>query len=70
MIELSEEQRKAVLTGLPVRAVLQQEGTEAVVLAIEQYDRIRELLHDERDQAAWSQLGRKAARRWMDENPF
>ena len=28
------------------------------------------LLEDDREKAAWASLGRKAAKRWAEENPF
>lgn len=45
-------------------------GKEVVLLCGEDFARIQMLLEDDREKAAWAALGRKAAGRWGQENPF
>jgi hypothetical protein len=52
------------------RLAAPQIGGDVVVLAAEHFDRIRDLLEDEREKAAWAGLARRAADRWGRENPY
>jgi hypothetical protein len=70
MIELTEEQRLAVLNGQVVRVAAPEVGGEIVLLRADAYEEIRELLKDEQERKAWSQLSRKATERWAHENPY
>ena len=53
MIELTEKQCQAVRNGEPVRLSLPEVGSDVVLLQADQYERIRELLNDEKEKAAW-----------------
>jgi hypothetical protein len=70
MIELTEEQRQAILKGEPVRLSAPELGGDVVLLRGEQYESIRELLEDERQQQAFRQAGLRSALRWLKENPY
>ena len=52
MIELTEEQRQAVKNGEAVRLPSAEIGEDVVLLRATQYEKIRELLEDEREQRA------------------
>ena len=69
-IELTEDQRKEVLSGQPVRVAIPELGTDAVLLRAELYSQIRDLLEDEREQAAFRAFARKQAERLAHENPY
>ena len=70
MIQLTDEQSQALRNGKPVRLPLPDLGQEVVILRGEDFARIQMLLEDDREKAAWAALGRKAADRWAQENPF
>jgi hypothetical protein len=70
MIQLTEEQSQALRNGEPVRLPAPELGKEVVLLRGEDFARIQMLLQDDREKAAWAALGRKAADRWAQENPF
>ncbi len=70
MIQLTDEQNQALLKGEPVRLPLSDLGQEVVLLRGEDFARIQMLLQDDREKAAWAAVGRKAADRWAQENPF
>jgi len=70
MIELTEAQCLALRNGEPVRLSLPELGKEVVLLREEDFARIQMLLQDDREKTAWAALGRKAANRWAQENPF
>jgi hypothetical protein len=69
-IELTEEQRQAVTDGKTVRLTVPELGGDLVLLRAERYERIRDLLEDEQEKAAWAKLARKAANRWAEENTY
>ena len=70
MIELTEEQRQAVLKGEPVRVPVAEIGVDVVVLRAGAYDRIQELLEDRALHEAWLDLTDEARREWAKENPY
>ena len=70
MIQLTEEQNQALRNGEPVRLPWPDLGKEVVLLRGEDFARIQMLLEDDREKAAWAAVGRKAASRWAQENPF
>jgi hypothetical protein len=70
MIQLTEEQSQALRNGEPVRLPLCDLGQEVVLLRGQDFARIQMLLEDDREKAAWAALGRKAAGRWAQENPY
>jgi hypothetical protein len=67
-IDLTEEQRQAVLSGQPVRVPVPELGGEVVLLRSEEYDSIRELLEDERLKKAFRAAGLLSAERWLKDN--
>jgi hypothetical protein len=69
-IELTEEQRQAVMNGKTVLLTIPELGGDLVLLRADLYESIRDVLEDEREKAAWAKLSRKAADRWASENPF
>jgi len=69
-IELTEEQRQAVINGEAVRIAAPEVGGDVVLLRAEQFESIRELLEDERQQKAFREAGLRSALRWMKENPY
>jgi len=70
MIELTDAQRQAVLNGEAVRVRAPEIGENLVLLRAAQYDRLRELLEDERDQKAVLAYSVKQAARAAQENPY
>lgn len=69
-IELTEEQRQAVLNGEAVRLPAPEIGGDVVLLRAEEYESIRELLEDEKQQKAFREAGLRSAVRWMKDNPY
>lgn len=69
-IELTEEQRQAVIKGEVVRLPVPEIGQEVVLLRADAYEDIREILEDERQQKAFRQAGLRCARRWLKDNPY
>lgn len=69
-IELTEEQRRAVLNGEAVRVLAPELGEDLVLLQAAQYDRIRELLEDDREQNAILAYSMKQATHAAQENPY
>ena len=69
-IELTEDQRQAVMNGEAVRLPAPEIGGEVVLLRAEEYESIRELLEDERQQKAFRAAGLRSATRWLKENPY
>ena len=61
MIELTEQQRQAVRNGEAVRVNAPELGEEVVLLSATQYQNIRELLDDEREQEAVLRYSMKQA---------
>ncbi len=70
MIQLTQEQSQALRNGEAVRLPMPELGKEVVLLCGADFARIQMLLEDDREKAAWASLGRKAAKRWAEENPF
>jgi hypothetical protein len=50
MIELTEQQRQAVKNGEAIRVAASEIGEDVVLLRASQYERLRELLEDQREQ--------------------
>jgi hypothetical protein len=69
-IELTEEQRQAVMKGEAVRLSAPEVGGDVVLLRAEHYDSLQELLEDERQQKAFREAGLRSAMRWMKDNPY
>ena len=69
-IELTEEQRQAVMKGEPVRLTAPEIGGEVVLLRAEEFESIRELLEDERQQKAFREAGLRSAMCWMEDNSY
>lgn len=69
-IELTEEQRQAVRQGEAVRLPAPEIGGDVVLLRAEEYESIRELLEDEKQQKAFREAGLRSAVRWMKDNPY
>ncbi|MBL8797499.1 MAG: hypothetical protein JNM56_26600 [Planctomycetia bacterium] len=69
-IELTEAQRQAVRQGEAVRLSAPEVGGEVVLLRAEEYDSIRELLDDEKQQRAFREAGVRSAVRWLKDNPY
>lgn len=69
-IELTEEQRAAVIHGEVVRLAAPEIGQDVVVLRADTYDDIRAILEDERQQRAFRQTGLRCATRWLKDNPY
>jgi len=72
MIELTDEQASVLKPGYPVRVLVPELGGDVVVLAAQRESTesvLQETLDEIREQAALSELGRRAAVSWMKENP-
>jgi hypothetical protein len=69
-IELTEEQRQAMMKGEPVRLPVPEVGGDVVLVRAEEYDSIRELLEDQALQRGFRQAGLRSALRWMKDNPY
>ncbi|MGH3442148.1 MAG: hypothetical protein ACRDUY_08925 [Nitriliruptorales bacterium] len=69
-IDLTEEQRQDVLKGEPVRVSVPDLGRDVVLLSADLFEEIREILQDEREQAAFRAFARKQAARLARENPY
>ncbi len=68
MIELTEQQRQAVLDGQPVELTPAEIGRKVVLLRADAYEEIREILQEERTRKALSTVaGRNAAARMSEE---
>jgi hypothetical protein len=66
-IELSEEQRQAILKGGPVRLALPEIGEEVVLLRATAYEEMKEALEDEQVRKAFRAAGLRSAIRWLGE---
>ncbi len=73
MIELTDEQANVLKQGYPVRLFVPELGGDVVVVLAAQREStesvLQETLDEIREQAALSELGRRAAASWMKENP-
>lgn len=70
MIELTEQQRQAVKNGEAVRVSAPEIGEDVVLLRAAQYENMRELLEDQREQQVILRYSMKQAARVAKENPF
>ncbi len=74
MIDLTDEQACVLKQGYPIRVFVPElDGDVVVVLAAQRESTesvLQETLDDIREQAARSELGRRAAVSWADENPY
>lgn len=70
MIELTEQQRQAVRNGEVVRLAAPEIGEDVVLLSAVQYESVRELLEDQREQQAILRYAMKQAAKVAQENPY
>jgi hypothetical protein len=70
MIELTEQQRQAVKDGEVIRVAAPEIGEDVVLLSAAQYEILRELLDDQREQQAVLQYSMKQAAKVAQENPY
>lgn len=70
MIELTEQQRQAVKDGEAVRVIAPDIGEEVVLLSAAQYESIRELLEDQREQKTILRYAMTQAAKVAQENPY
>ena len=72
-IELTEDQRQAVLQGKPVRFPDPDTGSEFVLLRADVYEHLQGLLEEAEARAlhkAWLDMATKTRRAWVQENPY
>lgn len=69
MLELTEQQRQAAETGEPPIVIDSQTQKPYVLLSKAVFDRLRELMEDEKEKEGWAMLARRAATEWAKENP-
>ena len=69
-IDLTEEQKQALQKGEVVRVPVPGMGSDLVLMRADQYEDIREILDDERQQKAFREAGLRSALRWMKENAY
>jgi len=73
MIELTDEQASVLKPGYPVRVLVPELGGDVVVLAAQRESTeavLQETLDEVREEAALSNLGRRTASEWTEENPY
>ena len=70
MIELTEQQRRAVKNGEAIRVPAPEIGEDLVLLRATQYENMRELLEDQREQRAVMRYSMKQAAKVAQENPY
>jgi hypothetical protein len=70
MIELTDQQRQAVKNGEAIRFPAPDIGEDIVLLSAAQYEAMRELLDDQREQEAVLRYSRKQAAKAARDNPF
>jgi hypothetical protein len=70
MIELTEEQRQAVRNGQAIRLPAPEIGEDVVLMRAAQYESLRELAEDEREQQAVLRYSMKQAAKAAKENPY
>lgn len=70
MIELTEQQLQAVKSGEVVHVAAPELGEDVVILSAAQYEAIRELLEDQREQQAVLHYTMKQAAKVAQENPY
>jgi len=70
MIELTEQQRQAVKNGEAIRVAAPEIGEDVVLLRATQYESLRELLEDQREQQAILRYSMKQAAKAARDNPY
>jgi hypothetical protein len=70
MIELTEQQRQLVKNGEAVRLAVPEIGEDVVLLRATQYDNLREMLEDQREQRAVLHYSMTRAAKLARENPY
>ena len=70
MIELTEQQREAVKNGEAIRLAAPEIGEDVVLLRASQYESMREMLEDQREQQAVLRYSMKQAAKVAQENPY
>jgi len=70
MIELTEQQRQAVRNGEAIRLLAPEIGEDVVLLRAAQYESMRDLLEDQREQEAVLRYSMKQAAKVAKENPY
>ena len=74
MIELTDQQVSVLKQGYPVRVVVPGLGGDVIVVLADPQENtesvLQETLDEIREKPALSQLGRRAAVSWTEENPF
>jgi hypothetical protein len=72
-IELTEQQRQALLNGEAVRLQPPEIGAAVVLLREEEYQRLQALREEEEDKKtreAFLKASHQSAVAWMEENPY
>ena len=70
MIELNEEQRRAVKNGEAIHVPSPEIGEDLVLLTAKQYEKMRESIEDQEQQKAILQYSMKQAAKVAKEDPF
>ena len=70
MIELTEKQREAVKNGEAIRLAAPEIGEDVVLLRATEYENLKELLSDSREQTALLRYSMGQARSVAKENPY
>ncbi len=70
MIDLTEQQRQAVKNGEVVRVAVPEIGEDLILLSASQYEKIRELLEDQREQQTVLRYAMRQAAKVARENPY
>jgi hypothetical protein len=70
MIELTEVQRQAAKNGEAVHVAAPEIGEEVVLLTAKQYEIMRDMLADQREQKAVLRYSMKQAAKLANENPY
>jgi hypothetical protein len=68
-IELTAEQLRAVKQGEPVRLSVPELGEDVVLLRVSAYERVQELLEEERGRKGIARVAVRNAARRLDEEP-
>jgi hypothetical protein len=70
MIELTDQEREAVRSGEAIRVAAPAIGEDVVLLRATEYEKMRELLDDQRDQRAVLNYSMRQAAKAAQENPY
>jgi PHD/YefM family antitoxin component YafN of YafNO toxin-antitoxin module len=70
MIELTEQQKRAVRNGEAVRVAAPEIGEDVVLLSATQYQNMQDSLEDQREQEAVLRYSMKQAAKVAEENPY